>query len=1608
MKKYAKVPRRVPMDRLESIYKKITESKKTIPGAVSVLCVCLVAVMILFFCLPETKAAVERSVTWTTTGNNVYKLSDLTNGDNNTVIKTEVSVTDNDALTPYVIDGTGVTGLNQSININYTGGRGTADNPTKVYVTLKNINIQRNLDYEIISFTTSSGAVQFIVTVEGEGNIESISTGTEYRALIAIENISYDVLMLTQASVPNPTSVDDYVVGTSVERRVGLVLGGSDPDATLRLASKSGCFGAAIGSRESATLNEENSQTATSVIDSLTTELRNNSGNQRVYVNDSDISDEIYNMGFTKIADGEFYIGYVYQQRYTAGAGEVIIGGLNGQSPLRLSILNEGYGAAIGGGAGSATASSASNAAKITINNGSIHIHSTREDVAAIGTGVALKTGAAPATVEGIEINGGSIQIETRGQKFTKNPVNAAGKRVYEIEAGTGENADGLKISNLNNLAAGVEIPITYYPRQGLQFDENISNFTDSVTKLHTIDVDTQYVYLDVMVAENTIGYKYQGCGYSDSNSLYFYLPATETTTLTIKDEFGVGYGDDYAKYIVKDSQGRVIEPVSDDVTSPSNRVYVLIKGETYYLNATYIPNGLSIKDVLLTVNTAITSANFVNNYGGYGIPTTSASITADVIYGGTIDIVYDDGFIVGDEANHNVTLPSMDYEYGTEVMNLANLGTIMKTGIAGTSVPDLIFEGWMYTDPSGAEKGWVTHITSAPKSGGTSDHYEVYSDLIQSDGKIYLKAKWKIKIEYTVNHGDEPREILLNYGEYDPYYTYDVTITDYMPAHPMDDYSFDGWLLDADEDTIYRYGTDIDGTATVSTLTSHIFHANFVKSGFAVYIDAAALSEKYAILQCLRGIEQLLIKNPDGTLATTVKDGKAYYYTRPLPDSTPVRVIMETASGYKMSNLSVVCSTANTVSTDDATGECFIDFAIKGEDVYISTQAKFSAIEYDIFFKDGKEPSEYLWNGFSFTYDIEDVESGKTIGDIIREGLGKANMSDKDIANAVNTIDKNNRFTDFAGWTLNFVNGVINTDAVLADVIGNSGTVTYGTLTFSASWMEYDKFAINVTLLERQFMENGTFKDIASGKIVPVLYYYTDGGSMYPVYTETVIDKETGEETTTAYAKAGDKINIVLFRANSKGNPLGDPLTDGIKVEELYYTYESKLDETVRADVQGSLYAFTVKDDVKDDTIIEVYMVFSPKQYTITYWDLRGFDNSSNPIKYTIFDDFDFVPLTKDVQWLLVRQDNDESNDDDVTTEVIYGIDTGGKLVSDGAASNRNYVSNLILKPDWTDYKEEMYTIDIVIDGQVFGEIIVSHPWESDAYRANETIVLNVKPMEGYQLVPGSLTYKRADAAVPLSLKKAMLGKNSLSLKTEELPLTPVYVSDGVYVLTMPSSDIIINAMFEICEYTITYSDMTADIINPNPESYTINSSIVLEDATKEGYNFLGWYDEDGNRILKISNRTGNLVLTPMFQLIEEEPDDPVVKPPGEESGDTPSDNPSDNPADKPSDDSTNNPVDKPDNGNDGNDKDDTGGITDGTDNKGEANKQPNNDKNERPNISGRPSNVIINGSSTQSGKTGDTADVPRLILISVAAMLVLMIVVLKSKENKEDVEKV
>ncbi|MBO4919597.1 MAG: InlB B-repeat-containing protein [Erysipelotrichaceae bacterium] len=67
--------------------------------------------------------------------------------------------------------------------------------------------------------------------------------------------------------------------------------------------------------------------------------------------------------------------------------------------------------------------------------------------------------------------------------------------------------------------------------------------------------------------------------------------------------------------------------------------------------------------------------------------------------------------------------------------------------------------------------------------------------------------------------------------------------------------------------------------------------------------------------------------------------------------------------------------------------------------------------------------------------------------------------------------------------------------------------------------------------------------------------------------------------------------------------------------------------------------------------------------------------------------------------------------------------------------------------------------------------------------------------------------------------------------------------------------------ARWEIIEYDITY-DLNGGTGN-NPEHYTVESDIVLQDAFKEYYDFVGWFTEDGEHIERIeAGNTGDLTL--------------------------------------------------------------------------------------------------------------------------------------------------
>ncbi len=72
-----------------------------------------------------------------------------------------------------------------------------------------------------------------------------------------------------------------------------------------------------------------------------------------------------------------------------------------------------------------------------------------------------------------------------------------------------------------------------------------------------------------------------------------------------------------------------------------------------------------------------------------------------------------------------------------------------------------------------------------------------------------------------------------------------------------------------------------------------------------------------------------------------------------------------------------------------------------------------------------------------------------------------------------------------------------------------------------------------------------------------------------------------------------------------------------------------------------------------------------------------------------------------------------------------------------------------------------------------------------------------------------------------------------------------------------MPAEDMTITAQWTVVEYDITYNLVGGINDEANPAKYTIETdTITLNDATKTGYTFQGWYDADtgGNQVTQIA----------------------------------------------------------------------------------------------------------------------------------------------------------
>lgn len=80
-------------------------------------------------------------------------------------------------------------------------------------------------------------------------------------------------------------------------------------------------------------------------------------------------------------------------------------------------------------------------------------------------------------------------------------------------------------------------------------------------------------------------------------------------------------------------------------------------------------------------------------------------------------------------------------------------------------------------------------------------------------------------------------------------------------------------------------------------------------------------------------------------------------------------------------------------------------------------------------------------------------------------------------------------------------------------------------------------------------------------------------------------------------------------------------------------------------------------------------------------------------------------------------------------------------------------------------------------------------------------------------------------------------------------------------YVVT---SDMTLDANWELITYSITYKYNGGDVILYNPKTYTVLDNITLIEPRKSGFQFLGWFDESDRKITHVGQDVvGDLVLS-------------------------------------------------------------------------------------------------------------------------------------------------
>ena len=310
-----------------------------------------------------------------------------------------------------------------------------------------------------------------------------------------------------------------------------------------------------------------------------------------------------------------------------------------------------------------------------------------------------------------------------------------------------------------------------------------------------------------------------------------------------------------------------------------------------------------------------------------------------------------------------------------------------------------------------------------------------------------------------------------------------------------------------------------------------------------------------------------------------------------------------------------------------------------------------------------------------------------------------------------------------------------------------------------------------------------------------------------------------------------------------------------------LGWTYENEL---LTDGTGASLAPWTIDEEV---TLLASW---SEVAYTITYENLKGAANT-NAVTYTITQEATFTALSQDGYTFIGWKDE--------AGEAITGLAVGslGNRTITADWDLITYTATFLADGEVVDAREFNVETLEVVEPTIPAKLGYTTVWATYSFPAHNIEINAIYTPIVYTITYEGLTGEYDIDAVTNSNPTTYTIESAAIIFTS--PSKSGYTFDGwtdeeeqaiSEIPAMSTGNRTITAHWSAISYTITYAGLVGDydvdtLVNENATSYTIESAtITLADASKTGYAFDGWTDEQGAKITSIpANTIGNRTIT-------------------------------------------------------------------------------------------------------------------------------------------------